>query len=400
MTGLEHKQRNLTDFLDRHSLDGVLLQQRNNFSWITCGRHNHVGNATQLGATSILAMRDGRRVCIANAIEAPRMRDEELAGLGIEVISYPWWDVPQSQRIVREVIGGRKIAADSDALGLGLPSLPADFAELRWTLTDEEIARYRDGVRRAAMAIETACREARQGHTEHDLAAMVLHHVQASGCTAHIVLVAADERVENFRHPIPTDRKVNRYAMLVVGSEFGGLLSSVTRLVSFAPLTPELKRKHQAVCNVDAAATLSTRPGRAIGEIFRTIQQAYADNGFADEWKLHHQGGSTGYTGRETSRELADSTVVVRENQAFAWNPSITGTKSEDTILSTAKGVEVLTAMSSRWPRVAGRTTVVDRAPASGSAHPSAKAPSSRLAVCAPTGYISLPEPFTFWEHG
>ena len=115
-----------------------------------------------------------------------------------------------------------------------------------------------------------------------------------------------------------------------------------------------MKRRHQAVCNVDAAALLSTRPGRTIGEIFRTIQQAYADNGFPDEWKLHHQGGSTGYTGRET-RGLADSKVVVRENQAFAWNPSITGTKSEDTTLCTASGIEVLTKTSDAWPLVAAQ---------------------------------------------
>jgi len=362
MTEHLEKQRRLEEFLDRHALDGVLLQQRNNFSWITCGRHNHVGNATQLGATSILATRNGRRICFANAIEAPRMREEELAGTAIEVVEYPWWDAAASQKIVRDVIGSRKIAADSDVLLLlllplplpGLPSLPADFAELRWVLTDEEIARYRDGGRRAAVALETACREAKPGDSEHALAANVLHHVHAAGCTSHIVLVAADERVEQFRHPIPTDRKVNRYAMLVVGSEFGGLLSSVTRIVSFGPLTPELARRHQAVCNIDAAALLSTRPGRTIGEIFRTIQQAYADNGFPDEWKLHHQGGSTGYTGRET-RGLADSKVAVRENQAFAWNPSITGTKSEDTTLCTAQGIEVLTTMTANWPRVVGR---------------------------------------------
>jgi hypothetical protein len=41
----------------------------------------------------------------------------------------------------------------------------------------------------------------------------------------------------------------------------------------------------------------------------------------------------------------------VKPGQAFAWNPSITGTKSEDTILIDEKGCEVITAMAD-WPQI------------------------------------------------
>ena len=57
--------------------------------------------------------------------------------------------------------------------------------------------------------------------------------------------------------------------------------------------------------------------------------------------------------GNEAVLEIAGNDA--RANQAFAWNPSIVGIKSEDTVLCTAEGVEVLTAHSAEWPTVVGK---------------------------------------------
>ncbi len=354
---IKNKQNRLARFLDHRQLDGVLLGRRNNFAWITGGKDNHIGNSSPVGVASILATADSR-VCLTNSIEAPRFRNEELAGTGIDVIDWPWYDPSAATRVLREVIAGRRIAADVtdmgdfDHFGAGFTRLPDDFGELRWSLTPEEISRYRDGSRRCSVAIEAACRRLRPNLSEHEIAGILDEQVHRQGLNPVVNLIASDHRIEQFRHPIATHHKANRYVMLVICAEFAGLITSMTRFVSFVPLTDELKRKQRAVVGIDAAVNLSTRPGRTLGDMFEIIQKAYADAGYPEQWKLHHQGGSAGYNGREAFA-IPGSAITVRENQAFAWNPSITGVKSEDTILATETGVEFLSTMSSDWPQIA-----------------------------------------------
>jgi Xaa-Pro aminopeptidase len=346
------KQQRLETFLERHEFDGVLLQHRANFAWITNGRDNHVPGNTPEGVAAILATAD-KRLCVTSEIEAPRMAQEELPGTGIEIVSVPWYDRKAQAVKLIELIAGRRIAADHDALGLGLPPLPREFAELRWSLTDEEASRYRDGGKRLSAAVEATCREMDFGASEHEIAGLLDYHVRRSGCTPTVTLVAADDRVSSFRHPIPTKKTVEHYAMLVSCAAYRGLISCVTRFVCFRPMV-ELEDRLQSLAHIDAAINLSTKPGRTLGELIFILQQAYAEQGFDGEWKKHHQGGSTGYLNREVIAYPGSDTKV-RTQQAFAWNPSIPGAKSEDTILCTNEGIDILTACSDEWPTVIGR---------------------------------------------
>ncbi|MGD0462347.1 MAG: M24 family metallopeptidase [Tepidisphaeraceae bacterium] len=353
------KMDRLGKFLDRHALDGVFLNHRANFAWITAGKNNYVASNSPNGVAGIIATRD-TRICFTNTIEGPRFANEELAGTGIEVVTYPWQDSKAGQKKLKELIAGRKIAADVtdsgefDRFASGCLPLPDDFVQLRWVLTEPEIQRYREGGRRTSAAIEAACRLISPNMTEHEIAAVLDAEVRMRSLLPVVTLVAADDRVAKFRHPIPTDLRAQRYCMLVTCASFGGLISNITRLVSFKPLSAEIKKKQQAVCNVDATVNLSTKPGKTLGEMFKVIEKAYADNGFPGEEALHHQGGSTGYAGREAFADPA-SQVRVLENQAFAWNPSITGVKSEDTILCRSGGIELITTVSADWPMVRGK---------------------------------------------
>ena len=147
-----------------------------------------------------------------------------------------------------------------------------------------------------------------------------------------------------------TDLVIDRYFMLAACAERGGLLAACTRLASFGKLPPELERRHQAVTAVDVALMSATQPGTTLGAIFARAQEAYAAVGHGEQWRLHHQGGSCGYLPREVVA-IPGETTAAMANQAFAWNPSITGTKSEDTILCTDEGPELL-AEPTDWPMI------------------------------------------------
>jgi antitoxin VapB len=218
--------------------------------------------------------------------------------------------------------------------------------------------------------MEAACRSLRPGIDENEIAGILDHEIHRARLNPLVTLVAGDERISSFRHPIPKPLAVRERAMLVTCAAFAGVVACLTRFVAFRPLDNQTSAKFQSVANIDTAVNLATRPGRQLGEIFADLQKAYAANGYADQWQFHHQGGSTGYNPRDAVANPT-STVRVVENQAFAWNPSVVGAKSEDTVLVTggggggSGGIEVLTAASKDWPTVRGEAAgigVLDRA--------------------------------------
>ena len=81
----------------------------------------------------------------------------------------------------------------------------------------------------------------------------------------------------------------------------------------------------------------NTIPGKPAVEVLKKGIEAYEERGYPEEYKLHHQGGATGYLGRDYRVNFLTPDIV-QENQAFCWNPSITGTKSEDTMIATSNG--------------------------------------------------------------
>lgn len=362
------KEERVQRYLADHGLDAVVLSRVENFAWLTAGGYNRIVATEEAGAATLVYTRDGGKYVVTNVSEARRIREEELSGsrwgeepagpegpYGAGSAASGWsvaacrWDEDQGE-VLRRVLGRRRAAADTPGWGL---EPAAHFQRLRYQLTETERERLRWLCREAGRSVADACRRHQPGESEYQAAARVHEALVPHGIHPAVVLVAGDERIFRYRHPVAVDRPVARYLMVVVVAEKWGLHAAATRFVSFGALSDELQRKYEAVASVDNAFIGATRPGAPVADVFRTAVEAYRAAGYGEEWQLHHQGGAIGYAPREYLG-TAGSAEVVLENQAFAWNPSITGAKVEDTILVTASGSENLTAQPD-WPLVAGR---------------------------------------------
>jgi Xaa-Pro aminopeptidase len=331
-----------------HNLGGLYLQSVGSFAWATCGAASYINTASTNGLASLLITQD-RQYMITTNIEAPRLElEEDLTNQGWESIITPWYE---SHNSVADLSQGLKLAADGyfpDAIDVSV-----ELARLRAKLTPEEGKRFRELGKCCARAMHSAALAVRPGQTEYEIGSRLVAEAEGQGVQATVNLIATDQRIFSYRHPLPTAKKLDRYAMLILCGRKAGLICSITRLVHFGPLPDELKRKAAACAKVDTAFIKSTRPGHTLGSIFEQGVSTYAAEGFPGEWQKHHQGGPAGYEPREYLA-VPGSTDQVSSGQVYAWNPSITGYKSEDTILVGDDHNEILTEMPD-WP-----TTVID----------------------------------------
>lgn len=344
MSEIEVKTERVVEFLKRESLDGVILNAQHNFAWATGGGNNGVDLSRENGVASVLFAADGGRYVLANNIEIHRMIEEELPADLFEPIQYTWQDEKASGDLVVErarKLVGKNIASDI-ALHSSAPAVESKFGQLRHQLTGEEKARYRSLGADSAEAFRKTILSIQPGQTESQIAETMRHELGNAGATAVVALVAADERILKFRHPLPTNNVWRKTLMLVTCAKRDGLIVNLTRMVCVGKIPAELAERTNAAALINARLWSATRAGVSSRELYEVAANSYIETGFAGEIDLHHQGGATGYRTRDWVAHPAGNDVVVRD-QAFAWNPSITGTKVEETMFLDGDVPEAIT---------------------------------------------------------
>lgn len=338
--------------LESESLDGVLLNAQHNFAWMTAGASNGIDMSRENGAASLLVTANGRRFLLANNIEMPRLLSEQVPAAVFEPIEFSWQHEKASPSLLvdqAKQIAGPRIATDVP-FDADTRTVEGSVARCRYSLTPDEIDRMRRLGKDASDGLDAVVADVQVGESEQAVAERMRSRLAAVGIASVVTLAAADERIGAFRHPVPTGKRWERTLLLVTCAKRDGLIVSLSRSICRGPVPDELIKKTEAAAFINAKLLNATRPGNSGSDIYRTAAEAYAAAGYADEINKHHQGGAAGYRTREWVAH-PKSAETVRMDQAFAWNPSITGTKIEETVLVTATGIETLTA-SSKFPAI------------------------------------------------
>lgn len=344
---LEIKTGRLIEMLNSENLGGVLLNSQANFAWATGGKSNGINLSTDGGVCFLFVRRDGKRFVLANNIEMPRILQEEVSSEDFEPIEFAWQEEKSNPNLIFEktkslLDGGGTIASD---LVLHNEIKPVEnlISRCRYELTGAEITRFRDLGKDAGVALGNAIKIINPGETENEIARKTRNELAKFNCDSVVILVGADERIEKYRHPTPTENIWKKVLLIVVCARRAGLIASLSRIVCAGEIPEELKRKTEAAAFVFAKILSETKPEKSGAQLYKAAADAYAEKGFSDEINKHHQGGAAGYKTRDWIIH-PQSAETVFPNQAFAFNPSITGTKSEETAILTGDEIEIITA--------------------------------------------------------
>ena len=320
-------------------LDAIILKKGANVAWAIGGRA-HVPTTLELACMDLVVRPDGIEV-VTNKIEAERLQAEELSGLE-KVTVINWFEGRDGQ-----LPQGERVGIDGpDPVRVNLAS---ELETLRRDLNEFEVARFREICVDSAIALGDAIRSAKPGASEVELAGLIARECWSRDLEPVVLLVAGEERIEKFRHPLPTIAPLGSRFMGVICARRKGLIASVTRIASFKKIDGGIQNWYDRLLDVERVFINESQVGAKLSDVVKAGVAEYRSQGFdSEEWTRHHQGGPTGYLPRDFPAHEKTEREITNQN-ALAWNPSGKGLKVEDTILTNLNGAEILT-VDPEWP--------------------------------------------------
>jgi len=342
---VQEKERRVNALLAETGHDSLIITRRSNFAWITGGGE---AVASRVSPTSpvYLVITPEARYAVGYSMDLPWAMESVLDRLGYQGIALrPFGKTPEAAAL--ELAEGSTAADDTF---LGVDSIQPQLIKYHEPYTPEEMDRYRQlGADCAAIQAE-AVRWIEPGMTERYVNARIWQMALERGLEGHYMFVGADDRIERFRHPVPSDKQIEKAVLLAPAVARWGLLASTSRLIYFNEPPDEIRRRYRTAATIEAALLARTRSGTPLAGLFALIMGLFEQLGYPDERHKHFHGGPVGYWAGYAER-MQHPGEVVKPNMAFLYYLSLAGVHAEELMLVDDQG-PAFVSIDPGWPRL------------------------------------------------
>lgn len=188
-------------WLKKCKYKGIIINRRDNYAWLTGGAQNHVLSSTEYGI-AYYVITDENVIVIADSSDIARIAEEQNP-LNATPIEIPWYESMETH-ISKMILNGNWV---SDTGIAGTKNVQSELIDMRLHLSKKEVDIYREIGKACAEIVENVCRGIRVGQTEREVVATLKAECLKREINPDCVLVGADERILNYRHPMATDKK-------------------------------------------------------------------------------------------------------------------------------------------------------------------------------------------------
>lgn len=336
------KIRRIINYLEQNNYEAAVIGRQDNFAWISCGGTNKILNTSECGSC-LLFISKNERIIIAYSMDGQRIIDDELNGLGFDLLELKWFE-GDIYKTASNLLKNKKAISDVYLEGADFKLM--DLYSLHYPFTENEIEKLKWLSEKAEIIIYETAKKIKPGLSELEAEKILIKESADNGITVAVCLIGSDERISMYRHPLPSIKKINKMVMLAFAFRKWGIFAPVTRMIHFGDdIEDSIKTKYEAICTIEANVFSMCRPGTKFTDILKKQKSLYKELGFEEEWKNHFQGGLTGYLGNDPTQCFNEKAKIIK-NQPFNWYITVTGVKVEEVFLSTG---ELLTS-NGLWP--------------------------------------------------
>ena len=342
---MTNKLLKITDYINEHNLDGVLLTSMPNVFYMSGFTGDNV--ILFISPEKALLITDSRYTLQAQeqspdfqVITAKGSLTKELKDLSLNKVGFEAESVTCSQ------LEGFKKELD----GCDFQDVSAFMRKMRTVKTKEEIDLIRTAAKIADDAFTHILNFAKVGMTEKEIALELeffMRKAGAEGVSFATIVATGDHGA--MPHAEPSDRVIKEGDAVVMdfGCKYKGYCSDMTRTVFFGKADERQLEVYSSVLNAQKAALAQIKAGVCENIPDKAARDELAKNDL-DKYFTHSLGHGVGVEIHEDPRMAPKCTGQLKENMLVTVEPGVyidgfMGVRIEDLVVVTADGYENLT---------------------------------------------------------